>query len=205
MRTGDYKAIQLLLRLGWCAPKLRPCIIAGKPIDAEFALSAFELAVKIGDPESIKLFLAQNIKDKKRRWLESQAQLNQLLSNIPDFTFQCKWDCESSWIPFFRNFMPNRSYWLFKRGSSFRLTAESTDKSQQNQTFVYNSDRLFYMDYAKCAFQDIHDSSLISEEALLQKAKELATYGVLSTRHHLNQAHLLVLKPVPKPLPVSLL
>ena len=140
VKTGDYTAIKLLLKFGYCGPKLRPCLIAGRPYDLEFCMSAFELAVKIGDPESIKLFLLQNMKDQKRKWKKVQPRLNDCLLKIPDFTFKCKWDCENSWIPFFHSFMPNRSYQLFKRGNCFRLTAESKQKDRLAQTFVYDGD-----------------------------------------------------------------
>jgi hypothetical protein len=86
VRTGDYQAIKLLLKLGFCGPKYRPCLISGKSLDSEFKISAFELAVKIGDPVSIKLFLQANLKDRKRKWKRLVPRLNECLLKIPDFT-----------------------------------------------------------------------------------------------------------------------
>ena len=68
-RLGDYQAIELLLKCGCCSPKQRPFLISGKTIAAEdFELNAFELAIKIGDPKSIKLFLEQNMRERRRKW-----------------------------------------------------------------------------------------------------------------------------------------
>ena len=146
VRTGDYQAIKLLLKLGFSGPKLRPCVIAGKPADLEFSLSAYELAVKIGDPVSIRLFIANQRKNRKANWKKNIVRLNQRLQQIPDFTFQCKWDCENSWVPFLHTFIPGKSYWLSKRGSCFRLTSESREKGKPGQTFIYDGERMFYLD-----------------------------------------------------------
>jgi hypothetical protein len=113
----------------------------GELRDPDFMLSAFELAIKIGDPESIKLFLRHNIREKKKKWKAVQPELKNLLTSMPDFTLQCKWDCENSWIPFLSTFMPSRSYWLQKRDDCFRLTADPS-----GHVFVYNGESLFYLD-----------------------------------------------------------
>ena len=65
VRMGDYQAIKLLLKFyKSCSvsPMTRPFLITGKPPNDEFKLNAYELAVKIGDPISIKIFVYNKIK-----------------------------------------------------------------------------------------------------------------------------------------------
>jgi hypothetical protein len=69
---------------------------------------------------------------------------------------------------------------------------------------VFDGERLFYLS-PNDRFMDIHDYSSISDEAWDEKVIELATSGVLSRKHRLDDCYLQTLGPAPKPLAVKLL
>ena len=101
---------------------------------------------------------------------------------MPDFELQIKWSCDSSWIPFLKNFCPSENYWILKRGTEWRLCngsypAESTmrpthDCSQSlifsHQPSQKDEDKLEHtllsFDFESGLYADLYDKNLYSDE-----------------------------------------
>ena len=90
-------------------------------MSATFGYSAYELACLIGDEETLKYFVEDEHRRKRHAWKQNLPHLVETLSLMPDFELQVKWSCDSSWIPFLKNFCPSENYWILKRGTEWRL------------------------------------------------------------------------------------
>ena len=62
-----------MLKSGCAFPNFKP------QVQGKFSSSAFELATALGDPTMIRLFLENEIRDKRHAWKKHHQKLNETL------------------------------------------------------------------------------------------------------------------------------
>ena len=110
---------------------------------------------------------------------------------MPDFEMQLKWKCDSSWIPFLKQFCPSNNYWLLKRGEEWRLSNGNYPQVGNENiasncshslifTAINGTNRLLSYDFNNGHYVDVFSKKNIDESYWIEKASHQAQTGILS-------------------------
>ena len=132
-----------------------------------FARTPLEESVKRKKRGIIKTLLRANMMIKQTHWENNKSALMDLLQNLPDFSFEMNWECDSKIIPFVKKVTPSDTYKIYKLGSSLRidLSLLGWSKLQSirgNSSIIFNGigeekGRLLLIDHEKGLSVDLFD------------------------------------------------
>lgn len=119
---------------------------------------------------------------------------------MTDFEMQIKWSCDSSWIPFLKNFCPSENFWVLKRGTEWRLCNGSypTDNTMRpasdcTQSLIFSRQpsekdtcrlehKLLAYDFNKDLYVDLFDKNRYSDDYWLEEAADMAENGLIKKK-----------------------
>lgn len=83
--------------------------------------TALEDSVYMKSKSMVKILVLANHRLKQNKWESEKCNLSNALQNVPNFSCEMSWECDSKLIPFARKITPSDKYRIFKRDNELRV------------------------------------------------------------------------------------